>query len=215
MLYKKIEELPTTIPVFPLAGALLLPEAELPLNIFEPRYLAMIGDTMTGGRVIGIVQPTDPYTDHQKPPVYQIGCAGRVSEFQETKDGCILISLTGVCRFNIVHELPTDEPYRLAAVSYERFKDDLNIGLDNGFNDPLFLPTLRAYFGAKDLSADWNALEKLPGNALLTSLAMLCPFAPNEKQALLEASSNNERGQIMTTLMEMSVRETKDGALLQ
>jgi len=213
--YRLIDELPEVIPVFPLAGALLLPEGELPLNIFEPRYLAMVGDAMAGARIIGIVQPTHPLAPAHEPPIYPIGCSGRINDYKETDDGRFLINLTGVCRFSIVHELDTEEPYRLVTAAYERYRDDIEGNIGAGIDRTALFPALRAYLDAKDLSADWDKIEQLPEATLVTSLAMACPFAPSEKQALLEAPSLTERGRLITALMEMAVLEPTESAPLQ
>ena len=215
MRYRRIDELPEIIPVFPLAGTLLLPEGELPLNIFEPRYLAMVGDAMAGARIIGIVQPTHPLAPGLAPPIYPIGCAGRINAYRETDDGRFLINLTGVCRFSIVRELEADEPYRLVSAAYERFRADVEGDVGAAIDNTDLLPALRAYLDAKKLSADWDTIEHLPGAALVTSLAMMCPFAPSEKQALLEAPSITERGRLVTALMEMAAREPAETSPLQ
>ncbi len=199
-----LASLPRTIPIFPLAGALLLPRGQLPLNIFEPRYLDMVRDAMAQARVIGMVQPTDPDTSVYEPDVYETGCAGTVAAFKETDDGRYLITLNGICRFAIVEEFDSRAAYRVVTVSYDDFAHDLDTDGHPTLDRERILPALRAYLEIHDMSAAFQALEELPGGPLITALSMLCPFEPNEKQALLEASSQSERGRIVTALLEMA-----------
>jgi Lon protease-like protein len=205
------EPLPAAVPVFPLTGALLLPRGVLPLNIFEPRYLAMVRDAMaaTGAanRIIGIIQPRrvggDPdYTAGEPPPLYDVGCLGRISDYRETEDGRILIALTGVSRFRIQAELDRTTLYRQVMVDYLGFGDDrdepdaLAAAARAGLED-----VLQAYLDAKGLSADWQAVKSADDEALVTTLASVCPFDPAEKQALLEAEDLADRAATLTALM--------------
>ncbi len=199
-----LASLPRTIPIFPLAGALLLPRGQLPLNIFEPRYLEMVRDAMAQARIIGMVQPTDPDTSVYEPDVYATGCAGRITTCKETDDGRYLITLTGVCRFAIADEFDSRAAYRVVTVSYDGFARDLETDGRPELDRERILPALRAYLEIHDMSAAFQALEDLPGGPLITALSMLCPFEPSEKQALLEASSQSERGRIVTALLEMA-----------
>jgi Lon protease-like protein len=203
--------LPRTIPLFPLAGALLLPRGNLPLRIFEPRYLAMIRDVADRDRLIGMVQPTDPDDGTSAPVTYRAGCAGQITADEETRDGHRLITLTGVCRFSIVDELPLRDGYRRALVSYARYRGDLDPDDSEPLDRTGLLTALRGYFDVHDMATDWGALEQFPGEALITSLAMMCPFEPREKQALLEASTLRERAQVLTTLLALSSQDG-DGA---
>jgi len=201
--------LPEAIPIFPLTGVLLLPRGRLPLNIFEPRYLAMTQDALGGDRLIGMVQPSDPQNDNRgggqtNPPVYPIGCAGRITAFSETDDGRYLITLTGVSRFRIREELPLLSGYRRVAADWEPFARDREALSEPGFDRDRFARALKGYFVQRQISADWDAIEKAPGEHLLTSIAMLCPFAPNEKQALLEAADLEERARLLVALIEMA-----------
>jgi Lon protease-like protein len=201
--------LPEVIPIFPLTGVLLLPRGRLPLNIFEPRYLAMIRDALGGERLIGMVQPSDPQDDNRgggqiSPPVYPIGCAGRMTAFAETDDGRYLITLTGVSRFRIRQELPLLSGYRRVIADWEPFAHDREPMAEPGFDRERFARALKGYFVQRQISADWQAIEKAPGEHLLTSIAMLCPFAPNEKQALLEAADLEERARLLVALIEMA-----------
>jgi uncharacterized protein len=201
--------LPATIPIFPLSGVLLLPRGRLPLNIFEPRYLAMTKDALGGERLIGMVQPSEPQDDNRgggqmNPPVYPVGCAGRITAFAETDDGRYLITLTGVSRFRIKEELPLLSGYRRVVADWAPFARDRDETAEPGFDRERFARALKGYFAQRQISADWEAIEKAPGEHLLTSIAMLCPFAPNEKQALLEAGDLEERARLLVALIEMA-----------
>ena len=209
-----LETLPETLPIFPLSGVLLLPHGRLPLNIFEPRYLAMTRDAMSGPRLIGMVQPINPADEGgEAPAVYGAGCAGRITAFEETGDGRFLITLTGFCRFAIAEELPPGETdYRRVRADYGRFAADLIEPAANRVDRDRLLRALDAYFKLRGYQADWDAVEKTSSESLVTTLAMTCPFAANEKQALLEAAGTDERAEIVTALMEMSaLDETRAG----
>lgn len=196
--------LPGVIPLFPLAGALLLPGAQLPLNIFEPRYLRMVDDALGGSRIIGMIQPRDgAITD--RPPLYGVGGAGRITSFTETEDGRYLITLTGTRRFRIGEELQADTPYRQAAVDWDSFSIDSGIDQTAEFVDrDRLIDAMRDYLDAEGLKTDWDVVDDAPTEALVASLAMGCPFAPNEKQALLEADTAAARAECLIALMEMS-----------
>ncbi|MBF9029554.1 ATP-dependent protease [Rhodobacterales bacterium HKCCE3408] len=199
-------DLPETIPVFPLPGALLLPRARLPLHLFEPRYLQMLDDTLkTSHRLIGMVQP------HERPDgtkrLHTIGCAGRVTQMSETEDGRYLITLAGISRFRIRKEVPGFTPYLRADVGWEGFdKDCGGVERDVDFDRPSFLNLLTRYFEAMSLSTDWDALKEAEDELLINSLSMLCPFDPEEKQALLEAPSLQTRRETLVTLIEFALR---------
>jgi Lon protease-like protein len=212
--------LPNILPIFPLSGVLLLPRGRLPLNIFEPRYLAMTRDALGGERLIGMVQPSDPPKDHPKdnigggpgvdsmnPAVYPIGCAGRLTQFSETDDGRFLITLTGVSRFRIREELPLLDGYRRVVPDWRPFAHDRERPGKPDFDRERLIRGLKSYFATRQISADFEAIEKAPGEYLVTSLAMACPFAPSEKQALLEAADPDERARLLTTLVEMAAIE--------
>ena len=208
------EALPRVIPIFPLPGVLLLPGGHLPLNIFEPRYLAMVRDALAGERTIGMIQPREPAADVGAARVYDTGGLGRITAFSETDDGRYLITLTGLIRFVVARELPLMDGYRRVAADYDRFRGDLEDGADSGMDDEAgaidrarLLETLGYYFEAQGIESDWEAIEEAGDAALVTSLAMLCPFAAPEKQALLEAMSLPERASAMTAIMEMAVHE--------
>jgi len=204
------ESLPQHFPIFPLAGALLLPGGNLPLNIFEPRYLQMVRDAMQTDRIIGMVQPLDA-EEEAEPRLYRTGCAGRISNFSETEDGRYLITLTGVARFDIARELEVETPYRQIEADFERWRDDRKrTPPPDEMRDGL-LETLEAYFAHEEIEADWKAIRNAPLGGLVISLAMICPFEANEKQALLEAPTLEEQCRLLITLMQMTTRATEDG----
>jgi len=206
------EELPRVVPIFPLPGVLLLPGGRLPLNIFEPRYLAMVRDALAGERAIGMIQPCEQATDVGAAKVYETGCLGRITAFSETDDGRYLITLTGLIRFIVARELPILDGYRRAAADYDRFRGDLEGDAEDGSDRAAvtidrvrLLETLGYYFEAQRIESDWEAIEEAGDAALVTWLAMLCPFAAPEKQALLEVMSLPERASAITAIMEMAV----------
>ena len=205
------DQLPEIVPIFPLTGVLLLPRGKLPLNVFEPRYLAMTEDALSGNRMIGIIQPSDPLSRASVPPVYPIGCAGRITSFSETDDGRYLITLTGVCRFETARELPIVRGYRRVDVSWERFAADLEEPGPALFDRARLVEGLHTYFKIQGISANWDAIESTPDERLVTSLAMICPFEPSEKQALLECGSLSERASMMVAIIEMSVLDKRGG----
>jgi hypothetical protein len=203
-----LADLPASIPVFPLPGALLLPRARLPLNIFEPRYLAMLEDTLkTRERLIGMVQPLE--MDRR---LHQIGCAGRVTSFAETDDGRYLITLSGLSRFRLGQELEGFTPYRRFAVDWSSFERDLGpTEEDPAFDRGRFLQLLRRFFESARLSSDWDALKEAEPELLINSLSILCPFEVEEKQALLEAPSLETRRETLVSLMEFALRGGSGG----
>ena len=203
--------LPKQIPLFPLAGALLLPGGQLPLNIFEPRYLRMIDDALSGARMIGMIQPRDGMMEG-RPPLYGVGCAGRIRSFAETDDGRYLITLGGRRRFRLVEELNTDAPYRQAAVDWNAYATDEGVDPSAEFIDrDRLVSAMRHYLSAEGLKTDWEVVDDAPSEALVASLAMGCPFAPNEKQALLEADTALARADCLIALMEMSSADDTGG----
>ena len=211
-------DLPDTIPLFPLPGSLLLPRARLPLNIFEPRYLAMLDDTMkTEHRLIGMIQPHEGPREVDQDRLHHIGCAGRLIGFQETDDGRYLITLGGVSRFRVQGKIDGFTPYIKAAVSWDDFAADLaGPQTDDAFNRPAFLKTLSKFFDAVKLASDWDSLKEADEELLINSLAMLCPFEPEEKQALLEAPDLKNRRETLVTLMEFALASaglSDDGSL--
>jgi uncharacterized protein len=198
------DELPATLPIFPLTGALLLPRGRLPLNIFEPRYLAMTRDALRGEQMIGMVQPEDGQGDAAEPRVYRIGCAGRLTSWSETDDGRYLITLNGVARFDIAEELPRDRLYRRVAPEWQRWRADLDEAPPAAIDRKRLIAALKPYFERHGISAEWESVAATPDERLVTTIAMVCPFAPREKQALLEAADMAERARLLTALMEMA-----------
>lgn len=201
-----LAELPQEIAVFPLPGALLLPQGRLPLNIFEPRYLAMTFDSLANGRMFGMVQPdARARRAPSGPGIYRVGCLGRVSSFSETDDGRLLITLTGVARFRVLEELPLAEGgYRRVRADYGEFAADLAPDAQPGALDrEEMLAALRPYFRARGIDANWDAVEQMSDPMLVTTLSMVCPFEVPEKQALLEAPELGERARMLVALMRM------------
>jgi Lon protease-like protein len=203
--HPRFEDLPAEIAVFPLSGALLLPEGRLPLNIFEPRYLAMTLDSLAQGRMFGMIQPdpSAPPTPNG-PGLYRIGCLGRLSSFAETEDGRLLITLTGVIRFRVAEELPMRRGYRRVRADYAPFAADLlPAGAAPGIDREALVAALRPYFRGRGIEANWEAIEQTADAMLVTTLAMVCPFDAREKLALLEAESPAARAAMLIALMEM------------
>ncbi|MDE2005775.1 MAG: LON peptidase substrate-binding domain-containing protein [Rhodospirillales bacterium] len=201
----RAESLPGTIPVFPLEGALLLPGGKLPLNIFEPRYLAMTEDALGQGRMLGMVQP-DPASPATAagPGVYRVGCLGRITSFSETGDGRYLITLTGLARFRILTEVEGARGYRRMAVDFAPYRDDPRTPeAPTGVAREALLAALRGYFARQGFDANWDAIGKLGDPMLAITLAMSCPFAPAEKQALLEAADPATRAETLLALLRM------------
>ncbi len=203
--HPRLADLPAEIAVFPLTGALLLPRGRLPLNIFEPRYLAMTMDALGKGRLFGMVQPdARGKADAEGPGLYRIGCLGRLSSFSETDDGRLLITLIGVTRFRITEELPlAPGGYRRVRADYADFVTDLLAAEPPPLDRPALLGALRPYFHARGIEANWDAVEQTPDALLVTMLAMVCPFDPPEKQALLEAGEGSERAEMLVALLRM------------
>jgi Lon protease-like protein len=207
----KVEDLPQVIPVFPLDGALLLPHASRPLNIFEPRYLNMLDDVMAAERIIGLVQ-TAPGGSRDRPHLAHIGCAGRVTSFTETADGRYMINLTGVCRFKLGDELPTQGPYRQARVDFLPFADDLApLPGDTGVERQRLLDVLTRYLEHRGLRIDWDAVGNAPIANLVNSLCMALPFEHAELQALLEATDVIARRETLVTLLEIDGSDFDEG----
>jgi Lon protease-like protein len=203
----RFEDLPGEIPVFPLAGALLLPAGRLPLNIFEPRYLAMIEDALGADRVLGMIQgdASRPRTDRGT-AIYGVGCLGRITSFSETDDGRYLITLSGLLRFRVTEERDMRRGYRRMAVDFTEFAADLAPPpVEDSMPRAELLGLLRPYFRSQGMDVNWEAVEKTPEAMLVTTLSMLCPFTVAEKQALLEAPDPAGRTAMMATLMRMAL----------
>lgn len=217
MRHFSLADLPEAIPVFPLPGALLLPRGRLPLNIFEPRYLAMLDDVMkTDHRLIGMIQPFESEAD-ETPRLRRIGCAGRLIAFSEAEDGRYLITLAGVSRFRIKEELEGFQPYRRVRAGWADFRRDLGSEEDDpDFDRDRFLDTLGRFFSVAQLSSDWDTLREAEAEMLINSLAMLCPFEVEEKQALLEAPTLANRRETLDALMSFAIASGgEDGGSVQ
>lgn len=206
--YRGPIDLPGTIPVLPLPGALLLPRGQMPLNIFEPRYLAMIDDSLRDGhRLIGMIQPDPAHSGRaDKPPLYQIGCVGRITQFAESGDGRYLLELTGVARFRIEEELTVNTDYRQCRVTYAPFADDFVARKgENAVDRKALLRALNDFMKANDLKADWEDIDKASNEALVNALSMMSPYGPPEKQALLEAPDLKTRAEILVAITEIEL----------
>jgi Lon protease-like protein len=213
--YKGPEDLPGVIAVFPLPGALLLPRGQMPLNIFEPRYLAMIDDALRAGtRLIGMIQPdpAHPGPDQARPNLFSVGCIGRITQFAESGDGRYLIQLTGIARFRVEEEVQADTPYRQWRVTYRPFVDDFVARKGEGEVDrKTLLRTLADFLKANNLKADWAGIENAPNEALVNALAMMSPYGAAEKQALLEAPDLKTRAEILIAVTEIELAKGKTG----
>jgi Lon protease-like protein len=205
-------ELPEVIPIFPLPGALLLPRGQMPLNIFEPRYLAMIDDALrTGHRLIGMIQPDNRYPGtEERPHLYRVGCVGRITQLAETGDGRYLIQLTGVARFRVEQELTVPTPFRQCRVLYAPFVDDFTARKgEDAVDRKSLLRALADFLKANDLKADWQGIENAPNEALVNALAMMSPYGSAEKQALLEAPDLKTRAEILVAVTEIELAKSK------
>lgn len=209
--YRSPADLPTRLAVFPLAGALLLPRAELPLNIFEPRYVEMISDAMSGDRMIGMIQPASEQDD--RPELLTVGCAGRITAYAETPDNRMLITLMGVSRFVVTEELDVDTAYRQVIADFHPYAVDLVSGLGaEEVNRPALLRAFRDYLKANDMNADWEQVDQAPTEVLVNTLSLLAPYASREKQALLEAPDLKTRADVLVALTEMTIARTARGS---
>jgi len=211
----KFGDLPDTIPVFPLPEVLLLPGGTLPLNIFEPRYLAMVQAALQSNRMIGMMQPLAAEGMAGNPALYNTGCAGRICRFEETPDGRMLISLKGICRFDIAEELALRDGYRCVVADWSGYSGDLESQIRLCLDRNRLFPALRCYFKLHGIEADWETLGEAPDERLVTCLSMICPFGASEKQALLQAPDLNARAEILTTLIEMGAGEHDCSSLRQ
>jgi uncharacterized protein len=209
--YQTIAELPDTLPVFPLGGALLLPRAELPLNIFEPRYLQMFEAALSSHRMIGMIQP-DSESDDAKPSLQRVGCAGRITSYSETNDNRLLIGLTGICRFEVVAEKKVKTPFRQCTVTYDGFAADLVT--DNQartVNRSALVTAFRQYLEANNMTANWEEVEKVSTENLVNTLSQMAPYPAAEKQALLEAPDLKTRADMLIALTELALAKQSGG----
>ena len=219
----RIGSLPTELPVFPLPGALLLPRGRLPLNVFEPRYLALIEDALAADRMFGMIQPSDRLDEEadmladdapaaaEAPALFAVGCVGRLMSFNEREDGTCSVALAGVARFRVGRELPEVRGYRRLSVSYFGYAHDLEEVEPIDFDREALVGTLRRYFAHRGFEARWEAIDQMDDETLLTTLGMICPFPPAEKQALLEARTLTDRARTLQALLEMAGHEMEPG----
>jgi Lon protease-like protein len=216
--YRTPADLPELIPVFPLRGAILLPRSELPLSIFEPRYLAMVEDAMSGSRIIGMIQPGGEGVLSTESPagkdvgLKRVGCAGRITAYQELPDGRLRIVLSGVARYSVASEEATQKPYRIVRPEFDAFASDLAPDTTADTIDlSEVIRVLKAWLTSRQLDADWSAVARAPLEPLINSLATQSPFGPEEKQALIEAPSLKDRAAVLITLAEMAMAGGQTG----
>ncbi|WP_338829998.1 LON peptidase substrate-binding domain-containing protein [Bradyrhizobium sp. 27S5] len=210
--YRGPGELPEVIPVFPLPGALLLPRGQMPLNIFEPRYLAMIDDALRDGhRLIGMIQPDVAHSHKEARPVlFRIGCVGRITQLAESGDGRYILELTGVARFKVVEELSVQTPYRQCKVDFFSFAGDFTARKgEDAVDRKALLEVLADFLEANNLKVDWEGIESAPNEALVNALAMMSPYGPAEKQAMLEAPDLKTRAEILIAVTEMDLAKKR------
>lgn len=206
--------LPATVPVLPLPGVVLLPRGRLPLNIFEPRYLNLTEDALAQGRMLGMVQPRQTHPDPvpDDADMHETGSLGRIVAFNETEDGRFLVTLVGICRFRVTGEAEGCRGYRRVHADFSAFGDDLREDDSSLLDRGRLMEAVRTYFGVKGIEADWEAVGEAPDEALVISLATICPFELGEKQALLECADTGARGELLTTLMEFAAHPSADAA---
>jgi Lon protease-like protein len=216
--YRNVADMPKVLAVFPLRGAILLPRASLTLNVFEPRYLALVDHVLAGDRLIGVVQPAPEAGNGESPagktfPLRHVGCAGRLFSFTESDDGRLMIALAGVARFAIGGDIAGDTPFRLCQADFTPYANDFVTG--DGEEDvdrPRLLATLRNYLIANNLNADWERIDGASSERLVNTLSILSPYGPEEKQALLEAPDLRTRAEVLVALAEMELAARDDGS---
>jgi Lon protease-like protein len=212
--YRRSSDLQSVIPVFPLPGALLLPRGQLPLNIFEPRYLAMVDDSLRDGhRLIGMIQPDPAHPGPEdKPELFKVGCVGRITQIAESGDGRYLMQLTGIARFRVEEELKVATAYRQCRVTYASFADDFTARKgEEQVDRKALLEALSAFLKANNLKTDWEGIENAPNEALVNALAMMSPYGVAEKQALLEAQDLKSRAEVLIAVTEMELAKKTAG----
>ncbi len=210
----KIDTLPTLLPLLPLHGAVLLPRAQLPIPIFEVDYLSMVADSLKSHHIIGVVQPIlKDMNVEENISLFRSGCAGKISDISEIEDERLLVTLTGLCRFDIVEELPVENGQRKATVCYDRYTQDLIEEIDFTFDRPRLLKALKPYFKSVDITPNWQEIGQTSNEKLITALAMVCPLEAREKQALLETPTLKEQSQMFITLIEMAAMGKADHSI--
>jgi Lon protease-like protein len=210
--------MPKELPLFPLRGAILLPRASLTLNVFEPRYLALVDHALAGQRLVGVVQPAPEAGNAESPagknfPLRRVGCAGRISSFTESEDGHVVLTLAGVARFAILHDVAGDAPFRMGEVNFAPYAKDFVAGYgEDDVDRPRLIATLRSYLVANNLQADWDRINSASTERLVNTLSILSPYGPEEKQALLEAPDLRSRAEALVALAEMELAARDDGS---
>ena len=210
--------MPKELPLFPLRGAILLPRASLTLNVFEPRYLALVDHALASERLIGVVQPAPEAGNAESPagkdfPLRRVGCAGRISSFTESEDGHVVITLAGVARFTVLDDVGGDAPFRMAAVNFAPYAKDFVGGYgEDDVDRPRLIATLRNYLVANNLNADWDRINNASNERLVNTLSILSPYGAEEKQALLEAPDLRSRAEALVALAEMELAARDDGS---
>lgn len=216
--YRNATDLPKVLPLFPLRGAILLPRASLTLNVFEPRYLALVDHALAGNRLMGVVQPAPDAGPGESPPgksfpLRRVGCAGRIFSFTESDDGRVAVSLAGVARFVVVRDIDGEEPFRMCQVDFAPYEEDFVGGCgEDDVDRPRLIATLRSYLLANNLNADWERINSASSERLVNTLSILSPYGPEEKQALLEAPDLRARAEALVALAEMELAATDDGS---
>jgi len=216
--YRNVADMPKVLPLFPLRGAILLPRASLTLNVFEPRYLALVDHTLAGDRLMGVVQPAPEAGNAESPagktfPIRRVGCAGRISSFTESEDGRVVISLAGIARFVVAGDMEGNAPFRISRVDFAPYAKDFVGGHgEEDVDRPRLITTLRSYLVANNLNADWDRINNASTERLVNTLSILSPYGPEEKQALLEAPDLQARAEALIALAEMELAATDDGS---
>ena len=216
--YRNVADMPKELPLFPLRGAILLPRASLTLNVFEPRYLALVDHALAGDRLIGVVQPAAEAGEVESPggksfPLRRVGCAGRISSFTESEDGHAVITLAGVARFAVAGEIAGDMPFRMGRVDFGPYTQDFIGGHgEEEVDRPRLIATLRSYLIANNLNADWDRINSASNERLVNTLSILSPYGPEEKQCLLEAPDLRSRAEALVALAEMELATRDDGS---
>ncbi|MGH6865840.1 MAG: LON peptidase substrate-binding domain-containing protein [Methyloceanibacter sp.] len=221
--YRSVDDLPETLPMFPLRGAILLPRASLTLNVFEPRYLALVDEALAQERLIGVVQPGPEAGEGESPAgkrfsLRRVGCAGRISAFTEHDDGRVVVVLAGVARFRLGADVATDAPFRTSEVNFAPYAADfISSHGEEDVDRPKLIATLRSYLVANNLNADWDRINSANTERLVNTLAILSPYGPEEKQALLEAADLRARAEALVALaeMELAARDDDSGTTIQ
>ena len=216
--YRNVADMPELLAVFPFRGAILLPRASLTLNVFEPRYLALVDHALAGGRMIGVLQPGPEAGNVESPtgknfPLRRVGCAGRITSFTESEDGRVVIALAGVARFAVESDIAGDAPFRVCQVDFAPYAEDFIAGHgEDNVDRPRLIATLRSYLLANNLNADWDRINNASSERLVNTLSILSPYGPEEKQALLEAPDLRTRAEALVALAEMELAARDDGS---